>query len=179
MHGPGQILQYCRGRNGKGASASPAVTAGERKKSSGECQKFWLPYDGADEMQGRDSALKGGKSFICLAFLARQEKSKRNCDSLSPSKTFLPYSANVKGFRMGLHSLLSPFTLLESLNLTFPARIRSLVCSPGWTIAFSWTIRELCFNSPSGSGTKLECCLSKVFRRNQLPTLPLFWIVIL
>lgn len=70
-------------------------------------------------------------------FLARQEKSKRNRDSLSPNKTFLPYSANVKGFRMDLRSLLSPFALLESLNLAFVVRIESLVCSSGSTVALS------------------------------------------
>lgn len=113
-----------------------------------------------------------------IFFLVKQQKSKRNCDFLSPNKNSLPYPANVNSFRMDLYSLWSFLALLESLNLSFPVRINSLVCSSSVTTAFSWTIRDVLQN-PSGMGTKFECYMLKVFRRHQLTTLSLFWIVVL
>lgn len=52
-----QILTYCNGRNGKGEFASHTGNAGGTKMANGNSQKFRLSYDGADEVQGRDSAL--------------------------------------------------------------------------------------------------------------------------
>lgn len=82
-----------------------------------------------------------------IFLLVKQEKSKRNCDFLSPSKNPLPCPANVNSFRMDLYSLWSFLALLESLNLSFPVRINSLVCSSSITIAFSWTIKEMCLKT--------------------------------
>lgn len=62
------------------------VTAGGSKqttKSSRECQKFRLP---CDETDGQCAVKES--SHCHLFFLVSQEKTKRNCGSLSPTKIF-------------------------------------------------------------------------------------------